>query len=138
MSETVAVTGPNGLTFHFPTETAQGLLRHADIGNSKVEKSDTGIPVIPDLRNDEDAKRAASTNGFSPRSEGGTATGSEATAEVIQGRVAAKAADKADGKPAGNASLETWHEYALANGKTSADLDGLKQSEIRALFSTDA
>lgn len=138
MSETVAVTGPNGLTFHFPTETAQGLLRHADIGSSKVEKSDTGIPVIPDLRNDEDAKKAASTNGFKPRADGGTAEGSAETQDVIQGRVAAKAADKADGKPAGNASLETWHEYALANGKTSADLDGLKQSEIRALFSTDA
>ena len=41
----------------------------------------------------------------------------------------------ADEKPAGNASLETWHAYALAHGKTSADLDGLKQGEIRALFS---
>lgn len=41
----------------------------------------------------------------------------------------------ADEKPAGNASLETWYAYALANGKTSADLDGLKQGEIRALFS---
>lgn len=41
----------------------------------------------------------------------------------------------ADEKPAGNASTEAWHAYALANGKTSADLDGLKQGEIRALFS---
>jgi len=36
--------------------------------------------------------------------------------------------------PAGNASKEAWHAYALANGKTSADLDGLGQREIRALF----
>lgn len=43
-------------------------------------------------------------------------------------------APPADGKPAGNASKEDWHAYALANGKTSADLDGLKQGEIRALF----
>ena len=41
----------------------------------------------------------------------------------------------ADEKPAGNASTEAWHAYALAHGKTSADLDGLKQGEIRALFS---
>lgn len=36
--------------------------------------------------------------------------------------------------PAGNASKEDWHAYALANGKTSADLEGLGQREIRALF----
>lgn len=36
--------------------------------------------------------------------------------------------------PAGNASKEAWHAYALDNGKTSADLDGLGQREIRALF----
>jgi hypothetical protein len=36
--------------------------------------------------------------------------------------------------PAGNASTEDWHAYALASGKTSADLDGLGQREIRALF----
>ena len=40
----------------------------------------------------------------------------------------------ADEKPAGNASTEAWHAYALAHGKTSADLEGLKQGEIRALF----
>lgn len=36
--------------------------------------------------------------------------------------------------PAGNASKDDWYAYALANGKTSADLDGLGQREIRALF----
>lgn len=123
MSETLAVKGPNGLTFHFPTETAKGLLRHADIGNSDVKNSDTGSPIIPDLRNDLDAKRAASTGGFVPRSEGGTAAGTTATQEQV-----------ASTPPAGNASTEAWHAYALANGKTSADLDGLKQTEIRALF----
>jgi hypothetical protein len=122
MSETVAVTGPNGLTFHFPADTAQGLLRHSDIGNSDVKKSDTGSPIIPDLRNDLDAKREASTGGFNPRSEGGTAAGTEATAVAHSE------------KPAGNASTEAWYTYALANGKTGADLDGLKQTEIRALF----
>jgi hypothetical protein len=126
MSETVAVKGPNGLTFHFPADVAQGLLRHPDIGSSK----DNGTPIIPDLRNDEDAKRAASTNGFTPRSDGGTAAGSESTLNAVAGRLE----DKADGKPAGNASKDDWHAYALANGKTSADLDGLGQREIRALF----
>ena len=36
--------------------------------------------------------------------------------------------------PAGNASTEVWHEYALAQGKTTEELEGLGQREIRALF----
>lgn len=131
MSETVAVTGPNGLTFHFPAETARGLLRHHDIGSAK----DNGIPIIPDLRNDEDAKRAASTNGFKPHSDGGTAAGSSETQDVLAGRIAQKSED---GAPKGNASRDDWYDYALANGRTAEELDGLKQSDIRALFSTDS
>jgi hypothetical protein len=132
MSETVAVKGPNGLTFHFPAETAKGLLRHGDIGNSEVKASDTGTPLIPDLRNDEDAKRAASTNGFLPRADGGTSEGSAETQAVLEGRIT----EKADGKPAGNAPTADWHAYAIEQGKTEDELDGLGQREIRALFDT--
>lgn len=39
-----------------------------------------------------------------------------------------------DAKPAGNASKDDWYAYALAHGKTSADLTDLGQREIRALF----
>jgi hypothetical protein len=42
--------------------------------------------------------------------------------------------DEAPAAPAGNASKEDWYAYALVNGKTSADLEGLGQREIRALF----
>jgi len=43
-----------------------------------------------------------------------------------------------DGRPRGNASREEWAAYALANGKTEDDITGLKQTEIRALFSDPA
>ncbi len=44
-------------------------------------------------------------------------------------------ADDADAdKPAGNASIEAWREFALAHGKTEADLDGLSRNQIRHLF----
>lgn len=43
-------------------------------------------------------------------------------------------APPADEKPAGNASGEAWAEYAKAQGKTDAELDGLGRDEIRALF----
>lgn len=39
-----------------------------------------------------------------------------------------------DGRPRGNASRDEWVAYALANGKTEDDLTGLKQGEIRELF----
>ena len=39
-----------------------------------------------------------------------------------------------DEPPAGNASLEEWHAYALAHGKTEAELEGKKRDEIRELF----
>lgn len=39
-----------------------------------------------------------------------------------------------DGRPAGNASREEWEAYALANGKTPEDLDGLGRDGIRDQF----
>lgn len=44
------------------------------------------------------------------------------------------APEPADEKPAGNASKDDWYAYALAHGKTSADLADLGQRDIRALF----
>lgn len=126
MSETVAVTGPNGLTFHFPADTAEGLLRHSDIGKGtktpEVEVDETDRhPLIANANSAEDVKRAASTDGFNPRREGGTAEGS---------------APVSDGKPAGNAPTADWHAYALEQGKSEEELDGLGQRDIRALFET--
>ena len=37
-------------------------------------------------------------------------------------------------KPAGNASLEDWTAYALANGHSEAELKGLKRDDVKALF----
>lgn len=37
-------------------------------------------------------------------------------------------------KPGGNASKQVWYDYALAQGFAEEQLDGLKQSDIRALF----
>lgn len=42
-----------------------------------------------------------------------------------------------DGKPKKSASTDDWTAYALANGKTEEELDGLKRDEIAALFTTD-
>lgn len=43
-------------------------------------------------------------------------------------------ADPAGERPSGNASKADWAEYALANGKTTEDLDGLGRDQIRDLF----
>lgn len=41
-------------------------------------------------------------------------------------------------KPKKSASTADWTEYALANGKTEDDLDGLKRDDIAALFDEPA
>lgn len=40
----------------------------------------------------------------------------------------------ADQRPAGNASLEAWSDYAVTQGATVEELDGLSRDEIRALY----
>ena len=35
------------------------------------------------------------------------------------------------GQPAGNASLQTWRDWAQSKGATDADLEGLSRNEIR-------
>ncbi|MBE0009588.1 MULTISPECIES: hypothetical protein [unclassified Arthrobacter] len=42
--------------------------------------------------------------------------------------------EETDAKPAGNASVEAWHDYALRNGHTEAELDGLKRDDIKTLI----
>lgn len=44
------------------------------------------------------------------------------------------AAVEDDGRPKANGSLEAWQDYAKANGKTDADLDGLGRDDVRDLF----
>lgn len=38
------------------------------------------------------------------------------------------------GAPAGNASREAWAAYALTQGATGADLDGLNRNDIRDAY----
>lgn len=42
--------------------------------------------------------------------------------------------EQRDDLPAGNASRDTWADFALANGKTEDDLMGLNRDAIRELF----
>ena len=40
--------------------------------------------------------------------------------------------------PGGNASKDAWHAYALAQGKSAEDLDGLTRDQLRDLFKDPA
>lgn len=40
--------------------------------------------------------------------------------------------------PAGNASKDAWHTYALSQGKSAEDLDGLTRDQIKELFKEPA
>jgi hypothetical protein len=61
---------------------------------------------------------------------------SNTTAVQVDGAVDAVAST--NDRPAGNASRDEWESYALANGKTTDDLDGLGRNEIRDLFDEEA
>lgn len=40
--------------------------------------------------------------------------------------------------PGGNASKDAWHAYALSQGKSAEDLDGLTRDQLRDLFKDPA
>lgn len=114
MSDLVYVKGPNGLVIGYTKSVAEGILRHHD--HKKVD-----APKAADT----DAEAAAAA----------IAAAGVAEADRVAAEAAALAlAAAADEKPAGNASKDDWYAYALAHGKTSADLTDLGQRDIRALF----
>jgi hypothetical protein len=65
---------------------------------------------------DADAVKPAGSSDGASGADGGSGNGTE------------------DGRPAGNASAEEWEAYALANGRTAEELQGLGRNEIRDLF----
>lgn len=60
---------------------------------------------------------------------GDKSTGDKSTGEESTGKT-----DAGDERPGKSGTKAAWTEYALANGKTEADLDGLKRDDIAALF----
>ena len=70
-------------------------------------------------------------------------THEDAAAETDPAKAAEEAAETApaiaavepeDEKPQGNASKADWVDYALAHGRSEADLKGLSRDDIRDLF----
>ena len=59
-----------------------------------------------------------------------------AKAQADAAAVAEAAAAAAGARPAGNASLEVWVAYAIAQGKSADELAGLKRKDIVALLDT--
>lgn len=49
----------------------------------------------------------------------------------------APADENSEDPPSGNASKDAWYKYAVAQGKTSEELEGLKRDDIKALFEDD-
>lgn len=67
--------------------------------------------------------------------EGGESSAADVDVDVAAPLSEPEPAVEAGGeKPAGNASEAEWRAYALANGKSEADLADLGRNEIRDLF----
>lgn len=115
------IVGESGVVLDVDREMARGLVRD---GFAKLAEGESESVLARPM--------SAIATTINPE------VGSTVTAVGNSAPETAKAAGEADqdGKPGGNASREKWVEYALANGKTEDDLNGLKQTEIRALFET--
>lgn len=93
-----------------------------------------GTPVIPDQP--EPAVGAVGVEGPNPQPDVDGQPVPQEGQEPGEGDIDPEEAheDASPEKPAGNASLEAWREFALASGRTEADLEGLNRDGIRDLF----
>lgn len=110
------VKGPNGLVVDVAPSVASGLIGGGHV--VAVEDSDDDSPET-------------STDG-----EETAADQEEQTEQQVEDsdEESPETSTEAQTKPGGNASKQVWYDYALAQGFAEEQLDGLKQSEIRALF----
>ena len=114
------IIGPSGVELDVDREMARGLVRD-------------GFATLADGESEASLKRPDLSNILNP--EGSPAViypVGNSVSDVVPNPVDPDAG--VDGQPRGNASRDEWVAYALANGKTEDDLNGLKQGEIRALF----
>ena len=110
------VKGPNGLVVDVAPSVASGLIGGGHV--VAVEDSDADAPEI-------------STDNEETEPDQDEQTDTEAEDSDHE---SAESSTDAQTKPGGNASKQVWYDYALAQGFAEEQLDGLKQSEIRALF----
>ena len=118
------IIGPSGVELDVDREMARGLVRD-------------GFATLADGESEASLKRPDPSNILNP--EGSPAVVypvGNSVSDVVPKQVDPDAG--VDGQPRGNASREEWVSYALANGKTEDDVNGLKQGEIRALFAAPA
>lgn len=110
------VKGPNGLVVDVAPSVASGL-----IGGGHVVAVEDFDDDSPDLSTDGEETAADQEEQTEQQVEDSDEESPETSTE-------------AQTKPGGNASKQVWYDYALAQGFAEEQLDGLKQSEIRALF----
>jgi hypothetical protein len=117
------IIGPSGVELDVDREMARGLVRD-------------GFAKLADGESEAALNRPDPSNILNP--EGSPAVVYPVGNSVSDVVPKTEADAGTDGRPRGNASREEWVSYAIANGKTEDDVNGLKQSEIRALFAEPA
>ena len=110
------VKGPNGLVVDVAPSVASGLIG----GGHVVAVEDPDVDAPEPSTDDEETEADQ---------------GEQSDTEVEDSdEESPEPSTEAQTKPGGNASKQVWYDYALAQGFAEEQLDGLKQSEIRALF----
>lgn len=117
------VVGASGVIMDMPAHVATGMLASGIVTRvTEAATEEGGAPAQP----------AAVVPPTEPT--GGPETAAEGDGGTIPAGDTDAAEDDGAGLPRGNASREVWVEFALLNGKTEDDLNGLTQTEIRELF----
>lgn len=143
--EMTQIKGPNGVVVEVDSATARGMLK--DSAYEKVsgpgkpapfpterQAAGTGVPHPP-----QDSPKPSERD-LAKEQEEAEANGSLVPAPKPSERDVdeentdgAKPVEKSD-RPAGNAGIGDWREYALKQGKTEDELKDLGRNEIRDLF----
>lgn len=75
-------------------------------------------------------------NGLVPAGQSGEWIEQHLESEMIA-EIAGPTTDVAGKKPSARASVEKWHEYAIAQGMDEAEVAELDKEQIQALFDTE-
>lgn len=121
------VVGKSGTVMDLPDHVATGLL------DSGVVKRVAAAAVA---EGEAPAQPSAAVPSTPPT--GGPEMPPEGDSGTIPAGDPAETQDDGLKLPPGNGSRDVWVEFALANGKTEDDLNGLTQTDIRNLFKPDS
>jgi hypothetical protein len=106
--------------------TGEGVTTSDDLDPEAIDEAEAEQPdTLPAEEVEAIDEQTAALVAEGEQDEPGVPAGTDDTADE---------SEAVTGAPAGNASTEEWRDYALGNGFSEGDLEGLGRDAIRDLF----